>query len=126
MKTTNFKGFFLLSILLSVFLLSGCSWKKDEGPASSSSTTLIMKNNSSEETHLWTNGEGIDPSNKLAPGAERAHDINWGEAETASSIVITVYAGRSGATITSRTFKVDLSKVSFTVVYSGGALSSAK
>jgi len=41
-------------------------------------------------------------------------------------IEITVFAGRNGATITSKTFRVDLPKSTFTVVYSGGALSSAQ
>lgn len=124
MKTTNFKGFFLLSILLSVFLLSGCK-KKESWPISNHVT---MKNNSSEEIHLWTSGEGIDASNKLAPGASRSHTITW-DYETTENIIaqvnITVYAGRSGATITSITFEESVDARSY-VVYSGGALSVIK
>ena len=119
MKTTNFKGFFLLSLLLSVFLLSGCEDTKSQ-------ILLTMKNNSSEEIHLWTNNESIDPSNKLAPGASRSHDIPY-LAEDGGLLVewieITVFAGRSGATITSKKIRIDLPKTKLTVAYSGGALS---
>jgi len=122
MKTPNFKGIFLSSILLSFFLLSGCDSTKSQ-------ILLTMKNNSNEEIHLWTDSESIDPSNKLAPGASRSKDRPYFEDDAGLMvewIEITVFAGRNGATITSKTFRVDLPKSTFTVVYSGGALSSAQ
>ena len=129
MKTTNFKGFFLSSILLSFFLLSGCKDPENR------EFSVFMKNNSSLETHLWTMREGIDPSNKLAPGAERSSGISWVDDDTIAgdldmSLDVTVYAGRNGATLTSKTFTVKLRGTgatgALTVVYSGGALSQAK
>ncbi len=125
MKTTNFRGFFLLSILLSVFLLSGC----DEID-SVHHIRVTLKNNSSEEMHLWTDGESIDPSNKLAPGASRTNTLKFEVPKTEDANVylvkIGVQAGRNGATITSKTFSVEKESKALTVVYSGGALSSAQ
>jgi len=129
MKTTNFKGFFLLSIFLSFSLLYGCdeSVKRE--------VIVTMKNNSSEETHLWTHGESIDPANKLAPGASRSNGIPWLDEDTILGdldqwVDITVYAGRNGATLTSKTFRVIVrgtgSSGILEVVYSGGALSATK
>lgn len=123
MKTTNFKGFFLFSILLSFFLLSGCHREETY------ITSIHMINNSNLETHLWTSGESMDPSNKLAPGASRTHSGNAvADAERESLIIYaTVYAGRNGATLTSLNLTMELGKnANQTVVYSGGALSVTK
>lgn len=125
MKTTNLRGFFLLSIFLSIFLLYGCD------KTVKYSVNVTMKNNSSEETHLWTFKESMDPANKLAPGASRSDkitiEINEDFDNEDVSENVTVYAGRNGATLTSKTFIVMLHGTSaLNVVYSGGALTLAK
>ena len=126
MKTTNFKGFFLSSILLSFFLLSGCDMKYTKHVF-----YINMKNNSNLETHLWTSEESIDADNKLAPGASRLYEykvsIDHNNEDETFLGSITVYAGRNGATLTSLKLEIDFDKdVTRTVVYSGGALSATK
>lgn len=120
MKTVIFKVIFLISTLLLILLLSGC------GGTDQKKIIITMKNNSSEEIHLWTTGESIDPSNKLASGESRSQLIPWLQEEGPDIewMNVTVYAGRSGATITSKVFKVKVGN--FSVVYSGGTLSSVE
>jgi len=120
-----FKNIFLLSFLLSFFLLSGCDLTKTEHLVH-----IKMINNSNLETHLWTNNESIAAYNKVAPGASRSaehrilidhRDDDWFLGS------ITAYAGRNGATLTSLKIEIDFNKAVFcTIVYSGGALSATK
>lgn len=122
MRKTILKGIFLLSVTLTFSLLSGCLGSVQ------SEVKVIMTNNSNLDTHLWTTGEKIDPANKLAPGESRSKVISYYQEDGAAFVKfvnVTVYAGRNGVTLTSKTFGVMLQEtITLNVVYSGSDLTS--
>lgn len=120
MKTIYLKGLGFALLLSSLFFLSGC------GGEITKNVLITMKNSSSESIHLWTSGESMDPSNKVAPGASRNNFIPWiqrdGEALVAW-VEVTIYAGSNGVVLTSKTIRIMVQETgSASVVYSGGVL----
>lgn len=109
-----------LSVLLSglVFFMLLSVWT---GCDSEYLINVTMINGSAADVHMWTSGESIDPSNKLAPGASRSSVFDVKDKHTNTEITITVYAGQNGQVLTSKEFTRN-SEVSLRVRYSGGTL----
>ena len=105
---------FALLVLLSV--IPGCDIETEN------MITVTMINGSSEDVHMWTNGESIDPSNKLAPGKLRNYVWDVKDTENFPEITFTIYAGQNGQTLTSKQFVLPNATGSLTVKYMGGSL----
>jgi len=70
---------------------------------------ITMRNSSTIETHMWTVGESINPTNKLVPGESRTLEKIFTFDTKEEEQVIFIAAGRNGTTI---------DYVEVTVVYS--------
>jgi len=105
-----------LAALVLLSVISGCDIDTEN------MINVTMINGSSAEVHLWTNGESIDPSNKLASGESRSKVYDVKDKDLFPEITFTVYAGQNGQTLTSKDFTLPNATGSLTVRYSGGTL----
>ena len=85
----------IILIISSIFLLTNLGCEKDKYP-DTGYARVRMTNNSSLETHMWTKGETMGLSNKLAPGASRTKIVKllYNDADSKPSLFIA--AGRNG------------------------------
>jgi len=121
MKTTSLKFLSIMVLLASTFILSNC------GETVEKMILVTMTNNSSGPIHMWTQGESIDPSNKLESGASRTNFVRWtqrdGE-EIVEMVPVQVYAGRGDEVLSTKTFEVNVQETSALTVSYTGALSA--
>jgi hypothetical protein len=98
MKKIKLKRLAFIIAILSIIFTCGC---RGLIPIS---CTVVMTNKSTKEVHMWISGEGIGPTNKLAPGKSRKKTYYYSE-EAMKEVVfneqmcdVNVMAGTNGKT----------------------------
>ena len=105
----------LLTSIATVILLTFSSCEKNLHEM-----TIQLINGSATDIHLWIQGESIDPSNKLSPGASRTITTKIEREENQPTVSFKAYAGQNGQTLTSKTFET--AGIIVVIRYSGGTL----
>lgn len=81
---------------------------------------IQLVNGSNSDVHMWIDGESIDASNKLAPGASRTIDTKIEKEDGKPNVTFKAYAGQNGQTLTSKSFETE--SILMIIRYNGGSL----
>jgi len=112
-------------VLLVFFANTGCS-EEYRNPPPTKYVEVTLKNVASEAVHMWITGDQINPNNKLQPGETTRilyHKSDELLKEEIFEESLTIYAGRNGSTLTSRTEKVSLGHDKMSFAFNGRSIS---